>query len=506
MIYFLGGVILCTRLKTIILILLFFVTFSQFKVYGDSSLATPKVDISTNKEWTVKFNVELKSSTVNNTNVKVMDENNVEVPVIITQGSDLSTIIISPEISGYNPGETYNIIIGTGLQSISGKSLSTSENLQFTTINQYSDGTGYSDLPEITSSEFECTPLLSSQYQGFIISCDLSNVEYRIFVNKQSEQNEKYTELTKGYTTATDGKVTSLTTLDSGTSGEKYKVIIYVRRQGVTGAHRDENTDYDNYIIDYFRCVNSVNTNSSDYVNYDLTLNDMVEKQFSLDDKPVFVESDIMNNAAAKNQIKYYVNPDNFLDDYGKYQFLKLTYSDGITVDDLNNFLKGKGIFEGMGQAFLDAAKENDVSVAYLVSHAMLETGYGTSKLATGGAVDDSGNYTYGKPVYNFFGIGATDDNPLVNGTKTAYDNGWFTPQEAISGGAAWIAAQYINNPEEKQDTLYKMRWNPDNPGKHEYATDIAWAYKQIPNIMGQIQDISSNFNLVLEFEIPKFK
>jgi len=494
------------RVKAAILSVLFLMTFSQFKVYASSFIPTPKVNINTNKEWTVKFNIELKSTTVNNTNIKVMDKSNVEVPVVVTQGSDLSTVVISPKVSGYNPGETYNLIIGTGLESISGKKLSSPVSLQFTTINEYSDGTSYSGLPKITSSRFEYTPLLSSQYQGFFVNSDSSNVQYRVFINRQSGESGVYTELTKGYTTVVDGKITALNTLSSGTNGEKYKVIIYVKRQGITGAHRDVNTDYDNYIVDYFRCVDSINDENNQYVEYDITLDKMVDTQFNSYSKPVFVETSIMDNAATKNQIKYYVNPDNFLDSYGKYQFLKLTYSEGITVDNLNSFLKGKGIFEGMGQAFLDAAKENNISVAYLVSHAMLETGYGTSKLATGGAVDDSGSYIYGKPVYNFFGIGATDDNSLINGTKTAYDNEWFTPEEAIFGGTAWIASQYINNPTKNQNTLYKMRWNPDNPGEHQYATDIAWAYKQIPNIMKGIQDISSNSNTILKFEIPKLK
>ena len=26
------------------------------------------------------------------------------------------------------------------------------------------------------------------------------------------------------------------------------------------------------------------------------------------------------------------------------------------------------------------------------------------------------------------------------------------------------------------QNTLYSMRWNPMNPGEHQYATDIKWA------------------------------
>jgi beta-N-acetylglucosaminidase len=155
----------------------------------------------------------------------------------------------------------------------------------------------------------------------------------------------------------------------------------------------------------------------------------------------------------------------------------------------------------------LDAAKNNNIDVAYLVSHALLETGNGTSVLANGGQKDKSGKYLYGTPVYNFFGIGALDENPDYYGTKTAYENKWVTTGAAIEGGANWIASRYINNPNCKQDTLYKMRWNPDNPGQHEYATDICWAYKQIPNIMNEIKLIyDEEKNAALTFDIPQFK
>ncbi|MGY0205735.1 hypothetical protein ACW7EJ_20475, partial [Acinetobacter soli] len=32
------------------------------------------------------------------------------------------------------------------------------------------------------------------------------------------------------------------------------------------------------------------------------------------------------------------------------------------------------------------------------------------------------------------YGIGATDANPTAGGAKYAFDNGWFTPAEAIKG------------------------------------------------------------------------
>ncbi|MGY0204419.1 hypothetical protein ACW7EJ_13145, partial [Acinetobacter soli] len=43
------------------------------------------------------------------------------------------------------------------------------------------------------------------------------------------------------------------------------------------------------------------------------------------------------------------------------------------------------------------------------------------------------------------YGIGATDANPTAGGAKYAFDNGWFTPAEAIKGGGQWISNRYVN-------------------------------------------------------------
>ena len=80
------------------------------------------------------------------------------------------------------------------------------------------------------------------------------------------------------------------------------------------------------------------------------------------------------------------------------------------------------------------------------------------------------------------FGIGAADSAPLRLGAIRAYNEGWFSPREAVIGGAKFIAERYIHN-QYNQNTLYKMRWNPANPGYTQYATDIAWATKQVSTI-----------------------
>src|SRR5699024_4528100 len=110
-----------------------------------------------------------------------------------------------------------------------------------------------------------------------------------------------------------------------------------------------------------------------------------------------------------------------------------------------------------------------------------------------------------GKTVYNMFGIGAVDSDPERLGAKTAYEQGWFTVEDAIIGGAKWISSSYINNPYYQQDTLYKMRWNPLQPGTHQYATDVAWAYKQT-NRLTTLLDLSLKYDLLLNFSLPEYR
>ncbi len=198
------------------------------------------------------------------------------------------------------------------------------------------------------------------------------------------------------------------------------------------------------------------------------------------------------------------------------YQFLDLSKSAGTTATTLNKVLTSKGTLSGQGQAFVDAASMYGVNEVYLLSHAILETGHGTSLLAKGVPVDkdgnalinSSGNRIYPErpvaaTVYNMYGIQATDSNPLGNGAKYAFQQKWFSPKEAIIGGAYWIGASYINHPTYKQNTLYKMRFNPSSPGTHQYATDIGWAAKQTTSIYNIYQSLDA---YTLNFDVPKYQ
>src|SRR5699024_9386001 len=176
-----------------------------------------------------------------------------------------------------------------------------------------------------------------------------------------------------------------------------------------------------------------------------------------------------------------------------------------------------KGILAGKGKTFLEASITHGVNDIYLLSHALLETGYGTSQLAVGVDVgmNKSGNLelvnnsnkeklTNIKTTYNMFGIGAVDNNAIKGGAFKAYNEGWFTPEKAIIGGAKFIGSSYVSV---GQNTLYKMRWNPkamDDSGhfSHQYATDIGWASKQVRNIYNLYQEVNIS---TIYLEVPQY-
>ncbi|MGO3050249.1 MAG: N-acetylglucosaminidase [Staphylococcus sp.] len=211
------------------------------------------------------------------------------------------------------------------------------------------------------------------------------------------------------------------------------------------------------------------------YYESGLTLDEAAALQKGLPTKPQIQHTPGKWEDANATEIKNAMDSNKLANDpTQKYQFLRLDKSQNISADDLNKLLVGKGILEGQGAAFSEAAKTNNINEVYLISHALLETGNGTSTLANGGdVINDEVVTDKQTKYYNMFGIGAVDRDPIKQGFITAKNNGWDSVKKAIIGGAGFIADSYINK---GQNTLYKMRWNPENPGVHQYATDVAWA------------------------------
>lgn len=203
------------------------------------------------------------------------------------------------------------------------------------------------------------------------------------------------------------------------------------------------------------------------------------------------------NNEEDRAYVRYYMNPKNFIEDpVRRMMFMKLDYAD-VDVAVLNRMLQNKGVLDGKGSVFKEAARDANIHPVYLIAHALLETGNGSSKLATGKLTAD------GKPTYNMFGIGATDDNPLFKGAARAYREGWFSVDSAITGGANFVSAAYINNPRYRQNTLYSMRYRLSGPDLwHQYATDARWAHSQSQTIYNYMRGIPSS---ELNYRVPVF-
>ncbi len=227
------------------------------------------------------------------------------------------------------------------------------------------------------------------------------------------------------------------------------------------------------------------------YTNYDMTVDEMVTAQMSAE--PTIFTTEALT--ADEQSVEQYVDPANLVSGDEKYQFINLASQNNVDAETLDTYLKGKGILSGYGSVFKDAAEENGISEVYLVIHACLETGNGTSRLANGTEYN-------GETVYNVFGIGAVDAAPVAGGTEYAYIEDWTSVEKAIRGGAQWISENYINNSKYSQNTLYKMRWNPDKPAVHQYATDVGWASKQARNMSAMFEAFP---NAKYQFEIPVY-
>lgn len=483
------------------------------------SIFEGKENISTIKSWKVNFNSEIDHTSITSENVKVTDASGNIINSTVSLSKDNKSLIIDPPIDSYIPGKNYYVNIDNTLKSKDGYLISDSSRMKFTTTEKYEDTTAFPNLPIIRGFEVVQAPVISNNKIDFTITSDIdANVQYRVYIHKYINEfydatylysSASYTELSNGFTAPVKGTNNYTLSVNSGLASGKYKIMVFVKRHGVTGAHKNQYIDYDNFYTSYLRVLDNdvtKNTSSNDtfkYINYNKTLAEVVNDELS---NGAPVHDHYLGYkwiGVTENIISYYMNPLNFLDDYGKYMFLDLRYMDGVSAQDLNNLLVGKGVLEGKGQAFLDAAQINNINPLYLLSHSLLETGNGKSILAKGVLVSEvNGQSVTPKTVYNLYAVGAYDSDPNRYGSEYAYQKGWFSVEEALSGGAFYIGSRYINNSKYNQNTLYEMRYNTTVKW-HQYSTDIGWAYKQVKNIKKLIDTVDGAKPV---FEIPVFK
>ncbi|WP_432406921.1 S8 family serine peptidase [Wukongibacter sp. M2B1] len=87
---------------------------------------------SLDKEWTIKFNMQLESDTINESNIYIIDSRYSFVDCSLSLSADKKSVIITPK-ANYNSDEEYNLIINKEIKSIDNKNLAKSVRMKFTT-------------------------------------------------------------------------------------------------------------------------------------------------------------------------------------------------------------------------------------------------------------------------------------------------------------------------------------------------------------------------------------
>lgn len=255
------------------------------------------------------------------------------------------------------------------------------------------------------------------------------------------------------------------------------------------------------------------NTVAVSYDSLSVSVRDMASYQFSNPYYSRYSLEDILDHIDPKNVAASSAE---------NYQFVDLRSYSGMSANDINAFISStetgrSGNLVGLGYLFVQASQKYKINEAYLVAHAVLESGWGTSQLAQGyyydGKTPIRGNLYPAGTYYNYFGIGAVDSDALGAGRATAIANGWNSRAAAILGGAEWISRNYIHGAaahEYDQATLYAMKWDylrssdTHVRGWHQYATDVSWAEK-IARLMKSAYSYASSLPAV-SYLIPRYR
>lgn len=203
-----------------------------------------------------------------------------------------------------------------------------------------------------------------------------------------------------------------------------------------------------------------------------------------------YIQKDAGFVTANRLAVAYYMDPRNFLNEYGIFQFEDLSYDESFDEAAVEFVLRGTFMYktkisyydtkgklietnEKYSTVICEAGKKANINPCYLASKIRGEIGNGTS--ATSGK-----NATY-PGIYNFYNIGATDGAGAIERglawakSGSTYSRPWTSPKKAIIGGAEFVAESYIAK---GQFTTYLQKFNV-NPASaygvynHQYMTNV---------------------------------
>ncbi len=214
--------------------------------------------------------------------------------------------------------------------------------------------------------------------------------------------------------------------------------------------------------------------------------------------------------AASEALVAYYLDPRNFLTEYGIFMFEKLTYHSNYHDEaGVQNILDGtfmSGTYDDTNtyaSLFMEAAQTTGVSPYMLAARVKQEQG------TNGTSNSISGNYSGYVGYYNYFNIGAyktSTMNAIQRGlwyasqTDSSTLRPWNSIYKSIMGGSTILGNQYINK---GQDTLYLQKFNvtSTNTYGHQYMTNVQAAASEATSQKAAYSDTE----VAIEFSIPIF-
>lgn len=219
--------------------------------------------------------------------------------------------------------------------------------------------------------------------------------------------------------------------------------------------------------------------------------------------------------SASRELIQYYMDPRNFLDESGIFQFETLEYQAyqneaGISNILASTFMSGSytdtdGATRSYASTFAEAGSASGISPYHLASRCLQEQGvYGTSQSVTG-TVSGYENF------FNFFNIGAYAANGntatingliYARGTEESYYRPWNSRYKSIMGSAKYVNEKYVKK---GQNTLYFQKFNVVNSENgiysHQYMSNILAASAE----SARMKKAYSDLNTSLVFKIPYY-
>ncbi|MBO7218196.1 MAG: SH3 domain-containing protein, partial [Clostridia bacterium] len=228
--------------------------------------------------------------------------------------------------------------------------------------------------------------------------------------------------------------------------------------------------------------------------------------------------------SAHKDIVAYFMEPRNFINENGIYQFLDQSFNEKHqNIEGINKIIKNtfmdKAFPETTHTSYADlilaAGKQSKVNPYVLAAMIIQEQGRkGESGLISG---------TYGGALngfYNHFNIGAYATSTLsavqrglyyASGhpdyvsekNKIKYGLPWNTIAKSIIGGSIWYGSGYI---EVGQDTLYYKKFDFIGPNyyNHQYMTNIEGANSEAIIMKNAYAEMPED--AALTFSIPVFK